>query len=106
MRLDSVVVAYPSWMGGKLPPCRLRGNAKGGRPAVRGDAELTMIARRRVALGLTQGEVADHLGVCRETVSRVERRAPYKSRRDVRILRLRSRLNDFYLAVERGMVTL
>lgn len=106
MRLDSLIVAYPSWMGGKLPPCRLRGNAKGGRPAVRSDALLTTVARRRVALGLTQAQVADHLGVCRATVSRVERRAPYKARRDVRILRLRARLNDFYLAVERGRVVL
>ena len=106
MRLDSAIVAYPSWMGGKLPPCRLRGNAKGGRPAVRSDAELTTVARRRVSLGLTQAQVADHLGVCRESVSRVERRAPYTSRRDVRVLRLRARLNEFYLAVERGKVTL
>jgi transcriptional regulator len=63
---------------------------------------MSPVMRRRVALGLTQAQVADHLGVCRETVSRVERRAQYTSRRDARVLRLRARLNDFYLSVERG----
>ena len=101
MRLDSPVVAYPAWLGGRLPPCRARGNAKGGRPVVRGDAPLSRLAARRVAVGLTQADVAERLGVCRATVSRVETRPLYVARRDARITRLRSRLNALYLALER-----
>ena len=102
MRLDSLVVSFPAWLLPALPVSDVRGNARGGRPLARDGVPLSLLARRRIALGLTQHQVAERLGIARETVSRLENRVAYRSRKDLRVERSRARLNALYLRLERA----
>ncbi len=99
MRLDSPVVAFPAWLAPSRPARCAGGLAKSGRPQAPSSG--SWLAQRRVALGLTQRAVADRLGICRETVARVENRPRY-SRADARVTRSRARMNDLYLRLERA----
>lgn len=102
MRLDSPVVAFPSWVGvGSLPLGRRSGEARKGKPCLRVDNADSRLTQRRCALGLTQEWVAAHLGVHSRTIWRLERRKPY-ARVDVRVRRLRARVTALYRYIERG----
>lgn len=103
MRLDSAVVAFPAWLGGSLPRGHASGVARVGLPRLRADQHGNRLIERRVAVGLTRQRVADRLGVDVDAVKRVERR-PAHSRGDVRSVKLRARMNDLYLSIERGRV--
>ena len=103
MRLDSPVVAFPAWLGGALPVSRRQANTRTGVPVAR-DIVPGSIAQRRVALGLTQAEVAGRLGICRQTLQRLEKRPRHQRGARVEVVRLRGRVNDLYLSIERGRV--
>jgi Helix-turn-helix len=100
MRLDALIVAFPQWAG-TLPRPRVLGLAREGKPIKRRPAAPGSILARRLALGLTQVAVADRLGIHRETLIRLEQRPRYE--RGVRsdVIRLRQRVTDLYLALER-----
>lgn len=100
---DSAVVAFPAWMGGTLPRGHLIGLAQAGKPRARAGVAYSAIARRRMALGLTQIAVAGRLGVSVDRIKLVERR-PAHMRGDKRNVAMRSRMNDLYLSIERGRV--
>ena len=103
MRLDSPVVAFPSWLAGSLTRGQRIGLSQAGKPRVRSDVDVSAIQRRRVAVGLTRQAVANRLGVHIDAVTRVERR-PKHMRGDRRSVALRARMNDLYLSIERGRV--
>jgi hypothetical protein len=100
MRLDALAAAFPAWAG-TLPPSRRQANTREGVPVARRPVEPGTVLSRRLALGLTQAQVADRLGVARHTIQRLEARPLHQRgvRADVR--RFRARLNEFYLALER-----
>ena len=103
MRLDSPVVAFPVWLGGGLPVSRRQAITRTGKPVAR-DLVPGSLAARRVALGLTQERVAERLGICRQTLQRLERRAAYERGARPEVARLRHRVTDLYYAIERGSV--
>ena len=102
MRLDSPVVAFPAWLGGRLPKSRLQGNAREGVPLSRGPVAPGSVRERRLKLGLTLAAVADLLGIHEQTLRRLEARFSRRGERvDVRVRRVRARVNDLYLSIER-----
>lgn len=103
MRLDSPVVAFPSWLGGALPRARVEGNARLGRPLSRIPVVPGSLRARRMALGLTLAAVADRIGISEATVRRIEARKPF-ARADARVVRNRGRMTDLYRSLERERV--
>jgi len=101
MRLDALLVAFPAWAG-TLPVSRRQANAREGVPVARRPVVPGSVLARRLALGLTQVEVAEALGVARHTLQRLEARPRYQRGVRADVARFRQRVTDYYLALERA----
>jgi hypothetical protein len=99
MGFEALVMVFPNW--GTLPRTRVEGNARLGRPYKRREAPEGSILARRLALGLTQEAVAGRLGICAQTLRRLEARPRHL--RGVRsdVFRLRNRVTELYRRLER-----